>query len=133
MIAFPKSYIGIPFVDTDTGGRNGTNCWGIVRLVYKEQKNMILPGYDDRYDGIDDLEGLDRVVNETIAESWRRVTKPEPFDAIITRWNGAMSHIGVVIDRRFFIHTRLGIDSGEEEYVSRIWRQRVVGFYRYVG
>lgn len=126
-------YIGIPFIDNDSNGRNGCNCWGIVRLAYRELNQIELPCFDGQYNGIDDTETLDELVAGEIARNWGKVDKPKPLDVIVTRWCGSISHIGIVIDNQFFIHTRLGIDSGKEKYTAIQWRNRIEGFYRYDG
>lgn len=129
-------YIGIPFVENDQGSRKGTNCWGIVRLIYLEQRGILLPSYDGSYRGIRDFAGLDIVIHRAIAQLWKPIAVPKPFNIIVTKAGKDVSHIGVVIDHREFIHTRESVMSAtmvrgsrREDYHSNRWLRRIEGFY----
>lgn len=125
-----NDYIGIPY---RTGGRtkDGLDCWGLVRLVHREQFGNDLPSFDGLYDAPDD----ERVV-ELIArnrEGWARVDTPQPGDVVVFRVWGGNQHVGVVTEPGKFLHVRIGRDAVVERLDGSIWVKRVEGVYRYEG
>lgn len=86
-------YIGIPYVQ---GGRDSTglDCWGLVRLVYKEVFGMDLP----LYPGIT-AKGL-LYITSTIEEEakegeWDEVAFPFEGSAVAMSQRKAIHHVGV--------------------------------------
>lgn len=102
-----NNYIRIPFVD---GGRDhfGCDCWGLTRLVYREQLQIELPSY-----GEIDAKNLVSIarqmkVGSEDGEQWIRVAGlPQPFDVCLMTWFGKreIAHIGVMIDDKHVLHT----------------------------
>lgn len=120
-------YVGVPYA---LNGRkaSGADCWGLVRLIYKEQMGIDLPSNAE----IDGAE-VDHVV-EAIAkarENWLRVDSPRVGDVVLLRIMGKVAHIGIVSQQGKFLHCREGFDAAEESYTSGKWKHRVEGFYRY--
>lgn len=130
-MAFPDDFVGIPF---KAGGRTeaGLDCWGLARLVYKSELNVILPSYSDECRAGD---GPDRYAEliELHKDRWAPVKAPEPFDLLELRVDGEPSHIGIVVKpRHTFLHAWRGSHSGVERYDNQghRWRHRVLGHYR---
>jgi cell wall-associated NlpC family hydrolase len=124
-----NKYINIPYVHL---GRElkGADCWGIVWLMYKEEKGIILPDnltYKEFwYKGKDEnnlLDGIEGYTNKI------EVSSPfNPFDVILF-WNKDRSfvdHIGVMIELDRFIHSYRGKSSVADRY-SGYWSSR---FYK---
>lgn len=123
-----EKYIGIPFLEKGRD-ESGVDCWGLVRLIYKQEYNVSLPSFVDDYALSDD----DRI-GELFAqykEGWTTLTQPKPGCAVIFRMFGTESHIGVVVDNTHFIHVREGRDSVIESLENAKWSKRIVGFYEY--
>tara|TARA_A100000171_G_scaffold28305_3_gene26443 strand:+ start:3199 stop:3582 length:384 start_codon:yes stop_codon:yes gene_type:complete len=125
MIDFSE-YIGIPF---QAGGRDrcGCDCWGLLRLIYKERLGVDLPAYT----------GYDRPLGERAAAliqegrtEWEAVSRPEPMDAVLFKVGGRPNHIGLVVVPGLMIHSATGKDSCIESYNRPLWRSRIEGFYR---
>ena len=126
-----EAYIGIPFAHRDDDSRNGTNCWGLVRLIYREVRGILLPSFEGQYSGIADYETIDRLIGAEIRKNWLEIPIPRSLSAIVIRYGRANSHIGIVIDNRRFLHTSEDGSSRWEDFTSFRWRKRVVGFYQY--
>ena len=102
-MSFDK-YAVIPFLD---GGRDfdGCDCWGLVRLIYKNELGIVLPTYGE-------ISALDvaRVAREMdFGKSlWREVERPKRFDLALLRnlaRGGLYSHIGIYVDDKRIMHT----------------------------
>lgn len=128
-----ETYIGIPFSERDDDSRNGTNCWGLVRLVYREQHRILLPSFEGDYNGTEDYETIDRLTGTEIRKNWIEIPRPTPLCVIVTRFGRARSHIGIVIDNRRFLHTSNLHASKWDDFTDIKWRRRVEGFYQYNG
>jgi len=126
-----SKFVGFPFLDR---GRtpSGCDCWGLVRLYYKDKYDIDLPSYVDEYEA-STVKGLTaEAINAHIAE-WGHIPPGEEQegDVILLRVGGLPCHIGVVVKRGYMLHTMKGCDSVIEPYISPDWKHRVVGFYRY--
>lgn len=102
-------YIGIPFVDRGQDF-NGADCYGLVRLIYKEELNTTIPEFnssctDTRRIWIDYI--------KQISEHWELVTEYEPMDVLAFAYDPnhprVVQHFGVYIGNGMMIHTLQGI------------------------
>ena len=125
-------YIGVPF--------EVANCWELARRVLRDQRGIELPDYAGLYDPARALEDLSaaRVVEELIVQerataAWKRVEVPEPFDVILLRMLGHVSHCAVVVDRRTALSSRPRVGGHLFSYGLGRYAHRIEGFYRYVG
>ena len=88
-------YVGIPFLD---GGRDikGLDCWGLVRLVLKEQCQIDVPSYGDI--SADDLQKIAREVSGEIRkEPWHPTISPTLFDVAVMHRHVAPVHVGIIV------------------------------------
>lgn len=88
-------YIGLPYV---TGGRDarGVDCWGLLRLIYRQERGIDLP----EYPGLD-LEQIRAISREILAiasRDWREVVTPQDGDAVAMSLKDALHHVGVWVD-----------------------------------
>jgi len=126
-----SEYIGIPYGDH---GRNqkALDCWGLLWLIYKEQFNIGLPSYTDRYASAEDQETVSHLIHNEIGP-WTQVdaNQVQFGDAVLLRIKGEPWHIGVVISQGLMIHVMKGIDVCLERYDRSMWQHRVMGIYRH--
>ena len=126
-----NQYIGLPFKPKGRD-REGLDCWGLLRLIYLEQFGIELPDYAEHYE--EDLDGqVIAGVVEFEIPCWTPVPRGQERqgDAILLRIKGEPMHVGFVLRKGLMIHIMKGIDSVTENYRSRKWEKRILGFYRY--
>lgn len=118
-------YMGIPVVP---GGRSraGVDCWGLVRLVYKEERGIDLPAYD----GVDwsrSAEVWEAIAKTEADGEWLPIVKEDrlPFDVVVLRIKGTPWHIGVLLNRDQFMHADPVRGICVERVESLHWRNRV--------
>jgi cell wall-associated NlpC family hydrolase len=130
MITWPAKYVGIPFAEH---GRDafGCDCWGLVRMVYRDQLDIELPDFCDGYRDTRDGEAI-AALSRAERERWLAVSNPQPFDVISLRVRGLPWHVGVVADRGRMLHVLRGCDAVVESYERPLWSQRIEGFYRWI-
>lgn len=126
-----NKYIKIPFKDCGRD-ENGCDCWGLARLIYRDELGIELPtltGYSDTHDR--------RVIADLYeGEHPRWVEVPlgqeKEFDIIIFRTMGLPTHVGVAIGDGFMIHCERSIGTCISNYRKEmLWKKRIVGVYRH--
>lgn len=125
-------YIGIPYLFRGRDRATGLDCWGLTRLIMREEYCIALPSYDTEYQHIRRPgEMHDVVIREK--QSWTQVPAGQEVagDLILLRMQGEPIHVGVVIGDGRFIHVHSGINATHDSYRTLRWRDRIGGFYRY--
>jgi len=97
-------YVGLPFLDH---GRDfkGVDCWGLVRLVLKEEKGIDVPSYGDI--SATDLDAVARMVKrEALLVPWVDVlpNAVQPFDVAVMFRRIAPVHVGIMVTRWDVLH-----------------------------
>lgn len=134
------NYIGIPFY---LGGRdlNGSDCWGLVRLVMLKQFNIPLASYDTTaYEELDPAECWTTLGHLIVAEknehpeTWRPVMLQQvcPGDLLLIRMRGYSVHVAIVVSDGWMLHTEEGVDAICEQFRGSRWQHRILGAYRHV-
>ncbi len=127
LMEFAQRAIGVPFV---AGGRDfgGWDCWGLIVCAYKFCWNINLPTYKDAPPL--DFAMVSSLVDEELV-NWVETTDPTPGDVILLR-NGLLpSHVGLIFSKGRMLHVEKGIETCIENYTSLIWKNRVVGIFKY--
>ena len=52
-----NDYIKVPFKDHGRT-KEGSDCWGLARIIYQERLGIILPTYDEVYSDTLDRKGI---------------------------------------------------------------------------
>lgn len=130
-------YVGLPFKPL---GRdfNGVDCWGLKRLVLKEEKGIIVPSYTGFYERADDGEAkiiADKIAMETAMSDWIPVPRGQEreFDGMLISLNGLPCHVGIVVRKNIVLHITEGINATTEDYRTNRWTVpgKIAGFYRH--
>lgn len=129
-----NKYVGIPYAP-GMSSRDGCDCWGLVRLVYREEFGTLLPGAVlDVTPGEVPSAGVVAPVLELARDAfWERTSVPMPGDVVVLRVRGYDSHVGIVTTPGYMLHVREGHDAVIESYDRRFWKNAFQGVYRYRG
>lgn len=125
------NYIGLPY---RSGGRDreGVDCWGLLRLIYRERKGILLP----------DLPGIDaggvlEISREILArhhENWFEIGMPADMDVVAMSMRDTLHHVGVwtMADGGKVIHSWKGSSVVADAIRNLKWRGiRTIRFFRY--
>ena len=117
-----------PYIGRDYEAPHG--CFRLVEQVYRGVYGIDLGKQDE---GLEQSQNKDRTarIQRKLAEMAVQVDEPQEGDVAIIRsrpW-----HIAVVIAPNMMLHAYNGGTSCIEDYEDMRWRNRIEGFYRYVG
>jgi len=128
----PDPYIEVPFKE---GGRDlsGWDCWGLCWYVARAEFGLELPVYSREYTTPLDYRALRHLINTERTQSWREVPlgKERPGDVLVIRLRGQPIHVGLVIGGGRMLHCEASVGSVVESYEGPLWRNRIMGVYRY--
>lgn len=109
-------YVGLPYRE---GGdtRTGVDCYGLLRLVYRERLGLYL----------DDAAGV-------CDGEWRRVpagSRLALWDALLFNIAGQPAHCAIALENSEMLHIVRGGTSCVERFTSMKWISRIEGIYRH--
>lgn len=127
-----NQYLHLPFVEKGRDER-GVDCWGLVRIIYRQQLGIHLPSYLECYETTNDRDDLAKVIKAESSAKWLNPKRGEerPFDVIILNMRGLPMHVGIVTVPGRMIHCAKDINTTHERYDSMRWSNKVKGFSRY--
>jgi cell wall-associated NlpC family hydrolase len=122
-----EKYVGLPFVDH---GRtmDGVDCWGLVRIVMKNERNIDLPSYGE-ISATELLTVTKTISTEANREPWHTVKKPQTFDVVLMR--GKPLHVGIMVSNTQVLHVEEATASVLLPITHNAIKQRIVGFRRH--
>lgn len=123
-------YVNIPFADK---GRDigGCDCYGLIRIVYRDVLGIRLPEYKEVYSNTKDNKGMSALFMNESAK-WKKVISPILFlDVVVLRVDGLPIHCGLVVAKGKMLHSLRACNSAIESYNELLWKNRIVGFYRH--
>ncbi len=120
-------YIGMPFKPLGRDAK-GCDCWGLTRLIYKEEFGIELPSlqYAEKFDPV---ELHDIMLDES--SHWIPIEKglEKPGDVLVLR--SINTHVGVVVDRQWMIHIQSTTCACLDKFKRVAWKKRIMGIYRH--
>jgi len=106
------------------------NCWNLCREVYR-RAGKFLPKYSEYIQLIADRNDFIQAVK---SNDFIELDKPEPLAIVTFRLKPRMiTHLGVVLDNRRFIHIRKNGGCAIERLDIGRYSKKIEGFYRYAG
>lgn len=123
-----NKYIGTPFKEKGRD-QNGVDCWGLLRIVYKNELGIDLPDYLECYESTNDKEVLSSLISREKDQKWEPIDKPTEFSALVLKMDGVPFHVGVYTHDGKFIHCARGSNTVHEKINSFRWRNNVAGVY----
>lgn len=134
-----NSFVGLEFSDTGRTRASGVDCWGLVRLVYKERLNIDLPMYDVSES---DHELVERaLISAHDNGMWVQVMtgRHREFDVcemsipvkIAGVWEFPPLHVGVVIGNEWILHAERMTHSRLSRIHDRRMSSRILGYWRH--
>lgn len=137
MKSWASSYLSIPFVEKGRT-RTGVDCYGLVRLIYQEQRGIVLPSYVEDYATTTDYREITALLRNEVVTQWKEVEMADvqTYDGLIFRLLGQPTHFGMVLDPPWFIHAlkRDRQDVGRtwiERWDALEWRRRLIATVRW--
>lgn len=130
MYKWVKKYVGIPF---KSGGRTseGCDCYGLVRMVLKNEYSLLLPMLDGKY-----IDALDTEITKELFRQYvpllcgNRIAKPEEKAIAVIKTQGLATHVALYAGDGFIIHTMLNTGTVCERLSSPTLTGRIEGWYR---
>jgi sulfur carrier protein ThiS len=123
-----NKYIGIPYKDAGDD-ETGLDCWGLVRLVYKNELNVELPSFKEVRISAYDTRGS--IIDEYKQDGWVETTEPKMGTVVLVRVKGLPIHTGVMVDSTKFLNILPGANCVIADITNSKWRDRIIGFYNY--
>lgn len=125
-------WVGLPF-RPDARGPREFDCWGLVRAVYAEERQIELPSYGEI--SARNLLAVARAMQAACGGSdrWLKVADPAAFDVAGMRLPGSsrVGHVGVMISSTAFLHVEQASASVVVDRHHFSVASRVAGFWRF--
>lgn len=125
-----NKYTGIPFANMGSAP-SGCDCWGLVRLVYRQEFGIDLSGPVMDVSGPRDK--MEAAIHCQRDALWERTSDPQPGDVALFRIGGHESHVGLVTVPGMILHVREGLDSVVVPLGGRHFGETLRGYYHYKG
>ena len=132
-------YINLPYKHS---GRdfNGVDCYGLIWLIYKEERNIILPDHLYEYDWVE--KGCNHIIEQTYIVSlnptfkWIDKDQCNIYDGLFfyaSTKRIVVNHIGLYIgEGHKFVHISARYNSRVDR-LDNLWENRLYGVMRYCG
>ena len=127
-----SEYINIPYKNLGRS-KEGCDCFGIIWLVFKEKRNIILPDFTDLKYTNEWYRQHENHILENLWDVWGVVNEPyKVYDGIIFYHEKmkVANHIGMIIDDGKFIHVSQKFPSRVDK-LNPYWRSRIYKVMRY--
>lgn len=120
---------GLPYKHAGYGF-DGTFCWGLVYLFYREALGIELPRYDKAVKDYKNI-GDAHETFEGGSQDWIKTEEPHSGDVALIRRGGRIAHCGIYIEPRQMLHIQDDHLSCVTRLDSPLWKNRIYGYYRH--
>jgi len=130
MYEWVKKYIGIPFA---SNGRtmDGCDCYGLVRLVLRNEYNIELPELSDNYADALNVSETARLFAENLPVlAAKKIDAAEEKAVVVITEHGVAAHIGIAAGGGYILHTGAKTGSVCQRETHPGLRGRIEGYYR---
>jgi len=130
MYEWVKKYIGIPFI---SNGRttDGCDCYGLVRLVLRNEYGIELPELSDNYADAMNVRETARLFAENLPVlTAEKIDAPEEKAVVVITEHGAAAHIGIAAGGGYILHAGVKTGSVCQRETHPGLRGRIEGYYR---
>ena len=130
MYGWCKKYVGIPFI---SGGRDesGCDCYGLVRLILKNEYKIFLPILNGDYTNALNVEETKRLFFDNVPLlCGEKIEAPEEKAVALMNMGGRLCHVGLYAGDDSIIHSRHKVGVVCERLSSPQLTGRVEGWYR---
>jgi len=125
-----NKYLGFPYKHQ---GRdvNGVDCWGLIKLVYKDFLNVDLLDTKEDYANDWAVQGKNYFI-ENYYKEWDKTENPILLDIVLFKnINGIANHAGLYLSQNKILHTcKLGTIITKLNSFN-LFKLTLEGFYRY--
>ena len=126
-----RKYLGIPF-ENHGDTFDGVDCYGLAVLFNRHELAKELPSYKKLYANSRDHDQAAGAF-EVGRQDWAIVNDAPKFgDLILYKERGAVTHCGIYLDGRDFLHIREGSTSVIEPLNSIHWASRQENIIRWI-
>lgn len=125
------AYVGIPFL-AHGRTREGCDCWGLLRLVWREQFGFDVPSHDGpSWEPGTPPEEIARIIDR---ESRRYAEIPrgeeQPGDGLVIRMPAGEIHVALVVAPGWMLHIEDACAATVESYQGLRWARRIARVHR---
>lgn len=124
-------YLGVPFkLHGDTLA--GCDCWGLVRLVYREELGIDVPAYAGPVSAQEARE-IDLALGAGGDWPWQAVEpgKANEFDLVTIRFAKVEAHVGLIIEPGLILHVGEGIFGRTDRIGAEHWNAALGRYLRH--
>lgn len=130
-----RRYIGIPFKD---GGRgfDGLDCWGLVRLVWHEERGILMPDMGDEYSSAFERGDVCDLFGKYTSQDWNVDVTDQPrreLDVLVFSFGTLELHAGLWVAPGEMLHVMKGMETAVERYDIAKWSKRLSRVLRPAG
>lgn len=124
-----KQWVGVPYLHRGCT-RKGCDCSGLIVGILKEMgflEKFKMPVYPMDWN----LHSTNpNYLQEYLGQYCYQVEQPEVGDLVVFKFRNCLSHIGIIIDDKIFIHCYQGAGTKYGTLNPGQWSKRVAGYWR---
>jgi len=123
-----QKYVGIEYCASNEFG-NGLSCWELVELVMREQFRLTPPKVEFKGSS---QEAKPVFIREL--KNWQEVKsgQEKAGDLVLFNMLNIYSHCGIVVKEKTMLHVIENRNATIERYDTHGWKNRIIGFYRWL-